>query len=69
VRQRPPLASGAVDVEESIEDLTHVCRPRASALFGWGDQGLQDLPLGIRQVAWVVSSSHGILPHLLSLLS
>jgi hypothetical protein len=47
VWQCPKFPSRAVYVENRVQDLSHVCGPRASALFGRGDQGLQDLPLGI----------------------
>jgi hypothetical protein len=48
-----PLAAGAVLVEEGVEDLPHVNLAGPSAELGGGDEGLDELPLGIGQIGSV----------------
>lgn len=55
VRQRSPLASGAIYLEYGVEHLAHVRCSRAPASFGWRDQWFQDGPLLVGQVAGVPS--------------
>jgi len=45
----PPLAAGAQQVEQAVQQVPHVGRPRAVARLGGRDQRLQQPPLVIRQ--------------------
>ncbi len=60
VRQHIPLAAGAVEVEDSVEHLTHVDLP-GPADFVDGDQRLDDGPLLIGQVRGVGLTHRGVL--------
>ena len=55
VRQGPPLASGAIHVEERVENLTHVRRARMPACFGRRDQRFQDRPFLLGEIAGVAA--------------
>ena len=55
VRQGPPLASGAIHVEERVENLTHVRRARMPAYFGRRDQRFQDRPFLLGEIAGVAA--------------
>src|SRR5262249_6883322 len=47
----PPLAAGAQDVEDGIQDVPPVHGGRAADLPGLGEQGPQEIPLAVGQVA------------------
>src|SRR5207244_13055001 len=55
VRQGPPLASGAIHVEERVENLTHLRRARMPAYFGRRDQRFQDRPFLLGEIAGVAA--------------
>jgi len=61
VRQLPPLAAGALQVEDGVEN-TAVIQAASSATFvGFGQQGLNQGPLGIREIAgigWRLAHAH-----------
>jgi hypothetical protein len=50
--QSPPLAAGAQNVENCIEDLSQALRRRAR-LRAADEKGLRQIPFRIGQVAWV----------------
>ncbi len=50
VGQVVPLAAGARLVEQGVDHLTQVDDARAAARLGRRQQGLDQLPLGVRQV-------------------
>src|SRR5512135_3555183 len=60
VRQQLPLAAGAGLVQQGIEDLPYVDLAGPTAGQGGGDQGLDDLPLGVGQVGLVGLTHRGI---------
>jgi hypothetical protein len=62
VGQHVPLAAGAVEVQERVEDLAGGDRPGPAARLGRGQDWLDLLPLGVGQVGGVG------LPHLGSFL-
>ena len=49
VRQHVPLATGAIEVEDGVEDLAHVVDARPADIGG-GDQELDDGPLRVGEV-------------------
>ena len=51
--QSAPLAAGGEDVEDPVQDRAHVHRAPTAAALGRRDEGLDQRPLGIRQVARV----------------
>src|SRR5262252_7325853 len=62
VWQQVPLAPGAIEVQESVDDVAHVHRSRSPAGLRWGKKRLQDMPLNIGEISqrWFASwGSHG----------
>ena len=58
--QVTPLASGAEDIEDGVEDVPHV-RLAGPPAAGFGrDMGLDQGPLGVGDVAGVMVHSHTI---------
>src|SRR5262249_31165654 len=57
--QLPPLAAGAVDVQDAVADVVQVHAPGPAAGLGPGQQGRQAGELGVGQVAGVVRGAHG----------
>ena len=51
--QGAPLAAGRQDVEEPVQHLAHVHRAPTAAALGRRDEGLDQRPLGVGQVARV----------------
>src|SRR5262245_21559279 len=47
VWQHVPLAPGAIEVQDSVDDFAHVHRSRSPAGLRWGKKRLQDIPLSI----------------------
>ena len=60
VGQVPPLAAGAEDVEDGVEDVPHVGLAGPSAAGLGRDVRLDQGPLGVGDVAGVVVRSHPI---------
>ena len=53
VRHRPPLVAAAHHIQNGVDDLAPAVARRASAELDRRDEGLQDGPLGVAQVARV----------------
>ena len=58
VRQHSPSTPGAGDVEDGVEDLSHVGRAWPTARFGGRNQRLDPLPLRIGQIGGVSLPCH-----------
>jgi hypothetical protein len=58
VGEHVPLAAGAVEVEQRVEDLAHVDRAGPAAGLGRGDQRPEDRPLVVGEVGRV-GPTHG----------
>ena len=58
--QVAPLAAGAEDVEDGVEDVPHVRLAGPPAAGFGGDVGLDQGPLGVGDVAGVMVCSHAI---------
>jgi hypothetical protein len=69
VRQGSPLASRAVQVHKSIEHFAHLGGTWMTARLGGRDQGFQNCPLLVSQIAWVAFSSPARPPRRLRVLS
>ena len=52
--QHPPGASGSRQVEQPIEDVSHVDGSWPSAGLGGLDQSRNRLPLFVTQIAWII---------------
>src|ERR1700712_1912196 len=69
LRQRSPLAAGAQDVHQTVDNSALVDRALVAAAFGGWDQRLDPVPLvvgqvaGITQLAAVVATSVLVRPH------
>src|SRR5262249_51737601 len=50
-RDRAPLTAGGENVHEPVHDLAHVHRALAAARLARRDQGLDELPLIVSQIA------------------
>ncbi len=61
VRQHTPRTAGTVQIENAIDNFLHAHLSRATAGLGWGNQGFYELPLLIRQIAWIWRPFHIIL--------
>lgn len=61
VRQHTPGTAGTVQIENAIDNFLHAHLSRATAGLGWGNQGFYELPLLIRQIAWIWRPFHIIL--------
>jgi hypothetical protein len=56
-RERLPLTARPEHVEDRIQDLTHVHRPRTPAAFARPDQRGNEGPLGVGQVAIITQAA------------
>ena len=62
-RDRPPLATGAQDVHQAVDDLAQLHRSLVAAALGWRNMRLDQRPLlvsqvrGIAQTAAIVAST------------
>ena len=54
----PPGAATAQDVEDGIHDLPSLPTDRTAAWLGWWDQGGEDRPFSVGQIAAVVPPVH-----------
>ncbi len=69
LRQRSPLAAGAQEVHQTVDNSALVDRALVAAAFGGWDQRLDPVPLivgqvaGITQLAAVVATSVLVRPH------
>src|SRR5277367_2001207 len=61
VRQEVPLATGAALVEQGVDDLAQVDRPRSTTGFGGQQNGFDQGPLGVAQVGGI-GFPHGCCP-------
>src|SRR4051812_21332879 len=52
-RQRLPLAPRPEDIEDRVQDLADIHRPRTPAAFGRSDQGSNQRPFGVSQITRV----------------
>ena len=57
-RQHPPLDATHSQVENGINDQTHIQTAGASARFGCGNQMLDNKPLAVSQICWVSFCFH-----------
>lgn len=57
LRQQPPLAAGAVDIANGVEDLAHVGRAVASARTRRRDHRRDDRPLLVADVARIATAT------------
>ena len=58
MRQGTPLASRAVQVQNGVDDFSHVGGTGVSSrLAGW-DQRRKDGPFSLTEIAWIVFSLH-----------
>src|SRR5438552_16620596 len=57
-RESPPLAAGAQDVQDGVDDLAQVDGARPTNLEPCRQQRLQEDPLAIAQIARIASGSH-----------
>jgi hypothetical protein len=57
LRQLPPLAAGAIDVANGVENLAHVGRAAASARTRRGEHRLDDRPLLVADVARIATAA------------
>jgi len=68
LRQRPPLAAAAGDVEDGVHDVAHVGGARPTARFGGRDQRCHHSPLAVCQIRWIAQviavmlTASGIIP-------
>ena len=58
VGKHPPLDAAADEIEDGVEDFAPVDGLRPPSRFGLGNQGLDQLPLGIGQIGGVFCASH-----------
>src|ERR1700739_1325468 len=56
-RQRRPLATGAQDVHQPVDDLLYVNRSLVAAPLGWRNQRLDEKPLLLSQITGVAQSA------------
>jgi hypothetical protein len=62
-RDRPPLATGAQDVDQAVDDLARIHRSLVAAALGWWNMRLDQRPLlvaqvrGIAQAAAIIASA------------
>jgi hypothetical protein len=57
LRQLPPLAAGAIDVANGVENLAHVGRAAASACARRREHRLDDGPLLVAEVAGIATAA------------
>ena len=58
VGKHPPLDAAADEIEDGVEDFAPVDGLRPPSRFGLGNQGPDQLPLGIGQIGGVFCASH-----------
>jgi len=58
MRQRPPCAAVAAQVQDAVDDLPHVHTALTPARIGRWDQRLDQLPLRISQIGWIGTPFH-----------
>ena len=51
--QHAPTASAAVEIEDGVDDLAQISRAGPPARFGRRQQGLDYLPLRLREIAGI----------------
>ena len=61
MRQYSPRAAGANQVQDSIDNLSHVSVSWSATGLGWWQQWLDQFPLFICQISWVRYSVHILL--------
>ena len=61
VRQHSPGTAGSAEVENGVDYFLHAYRSWATARLGWRNQGFYELPLLIRQIAWIWCPFHILL--------
>ena len=61
MRHHTPRAAGSVQIQNSVDYLSHINRPRSTAAFGRRDQRFNELPLFIRQIAGIWYPFHILL--------
>jgi hypothetical protein len=57
LRQLPPLAAGAIDVANGVENLAHVGGATASTWTRRREHRLDDGPLLVADVAWIATAA------------
>src|SRR5262245_23147306 len=57
LRQLSPLAAGASDVANGVENLAHIGRPAAPARARWWEHGLDDGPLLVFDIARIATAA------------
>ena len=58
MRQGTPLASRAVQVQNGVDDFSHVGGTGVSSRLGGWDQRRKDGPFSLTEIAWIVFSLH-----------
>ncbi len=56
-RDGPPLAAGAQDVHQPIDNLAKVHRTLVAAALSWRDAGRDQRPFLMGQVAWIAQAA------------
>jgi len=54
--QLPPLATGAIDIANGVENLAHVGHTAAPARTRRRQHRLDDCPLLVRKIAWIATA-------------
>jgi hypothetical protein len=57
LRQLPPLAAGAIDVANGVENLAHIGGATASTRTRRREHRLDDGPLLVADVAWIATAA------------
>src|SRR5208283_849626 len=63
---RPPLAAGAQDIHQAVDDFAHVHRPPVAAALGQRNERLHQRPFLVRQVARIAQPAPLITPAVLA---
>jgi hypothetical protein len=58
MRQHTPRTTGSIEVEDGVDYFLHADRARPTAGFGWWNKWFYELPLLIRQIAWIWCPFH-----------
>jgi len=61
VRQRSPGTAGTVQIQDPVDDFSHIDLSRPTTWFSWRDIGFYELPLLIRQIAGIWFPFHILL--------
>src|SRR5947209_15008353 len=56
--ERSPSTSVTNEIKDGIENFAHILRARMPTWLGWGNQRLEDAPLGIRQITGIGFAIH-----------